>query len=707
VATEKTWRVGLLGAGYIAGIHARALRARRDVRVVAVCDRSLPRAQALAAGFRDCAAVGTLDGLLATQAEVVHVLLPPEAHAEAAQRVLAAGRHVLLEKPMAPDAAACRALVQAARERGLRLGVSHNFLFTRAAQQLRAWASDGTLGRLDSLSVDWLYPLGALRSGPFDQWMLRQPRNLLLELGPHPVAFLLDLAGSLAEPRVGASRPLDLPGGMRTYRHWQVQGHAGDTAVSMTLSVTPGPAVRSIVARGPGGTARCHFDRDICTIGAPVGHGAIDNLASGWAEAWQSGWQAARNFVRAAAGTLSQSPAADPFACSIARSVSAWYDSLAGEPDPRLDGEFGSRVMAECERFLDCLPAGALEVQARARPVASAPSSPRVLVVGGTGFIGSHLVRELAGKGVAVRVATRDAKAARTALECAPVELAEGDLRDAGYVDRTLRGIETVYYLARAHGIAWEDYLRNDVEVTRGFAERALAARVRRFIYTGTIDSCYSAQPGEVIRGDTPVDPAIGRRNLYARSKAACEALLRELQRERGLPLVVFRPGIVIGRGSPPAHWGVGMFLSDARVRTWGAGTHALPFVLVQDVVDALVLALDRPDIEGRTFLLTDPAGVSARDYLRAVAEGSGTRLQVSPTPIWQFYLWDAVKEGVKHLVRHPRRRVPSYRDWASRTHRARYDSSATMEALGWHPAGGRERLLELGAREPAREYYR
>jgi nucleoside-diphosphate-sugar epimerase len=328
-------------------------------------------------------------------------------------------------------------------------------------------------------------------------------------------------------------------------------------------------------------------------------------------------------------------------------------------------------------------------------------------VVGGTGFIGGHLVRGLSAGGVPVRVATRDARAAGVALEGACVELAEGDLRDRAYADRALRGIETVYYLARANGTTWEEYLRDDVEVTRGFAERALAAGVRRFIYTGTIDAHYSAQPGDLIRGDTPLDPAIGRRNFYARSKAACEALLRDMHRERGLPLVVFRPGIVIGRGGPPAHWGVGMFLSDFRVRTWGAGTHALPFVLVQDVVDALVLALDKPGIEGRTFLLTDPAGVSAHEYLRAVEEGSGTRLQVAPTPIWQFYLWDALKEAVKHLIRHPRRRLPSYRDWASRAHRATYDSSATIEALGWRPAGGRERLLELGAREPARDYYR
>jgi nucleoside-diphosphate-sugar epimerase len=149
------------------------------------------------------------------------------------------------------------------------------------------------------------------------------------------------------------------------------------------------------------------------------------------------------------------------------------------------------------------------------------------------------------------------------------------------------------------------------------------------------------------------------------------------------------------------------MFLSEARVRTWGDGMHPLPFVLVQDVVEALVLALDKPGIEGRTFLLTDPAALSARDYLRAVSEASGTRLRVDPTPIWKFFLWDVLKEAVKHLVRHPRRRIPSYRDWASRAHRARYDSKSTMEVLGWRPAGDRDRILELGVREPAREYFR
>ena len=73
-----------------------------------------------------------------------------------------------------------------------------------------------------------------------------------------------------------------------------------------------------------------------------------------------------------------------------------------------------------------------------------------------------------------------------------------------------------------------------------------MAAGIKRFIYTGTIASYASDDARNIIDNRTPLDPAIARRNHYARSKAACEALLQGMRRDRGLPLVILRPGIVI-----------------------------------------------------------------------------------------------------------------------------------------------------------------
>ena len=141
-----------------------------------------------------------------------------------------------------------------------------------------------------------------------------------------------------------------------------------------------------------------------------------------------------------------------------------------------------------------------------------------MLVLGGTGFIGRHLVAALAERGLAIRVATRNLASASIALNGLPVELLEGDLAQAVFLDRALEGIEVVYDLARASGDKWEDYYRSDVLVTRTVAERAMAKGVRRFIYTGTIDSYYSGNPTDAIGADTPLDPKIGARNPYARS---------------------------------------------------------------------------------------------------------------------------------------------------------------------------------------------
>ena len=143
-----------------------------------------------------------------------------------------------------------------------------------------------------------------------------------------------------------------------------------------------------------------------------------------------------------------------------------------------------------------------------------------------------------------------------------------------------------------------------------------------------------------------------------------------DLHREERLPVVIFRPGIVIGRGSSPLHWGVGMWSWDAVCQLWGRGETPLPLVLVDDVAAALVAALEAPGIEGEAFNLIADSGITARQYLGALERGAGVEFHKIPTPPWKFYLADVVKWVVKRAIRHPDRRPPSLRDWETRTQR-------------------------------------
>jgi nucleoside-diphosphate-sugar epimerase len=176
---------------------------------------------------------------------------------------------------------------------------------------------------------------------------------------------------------------------------------------------------------------------------------------------------------------------------------------------------------------------------------------------------------------------------------------------------------------------------------------------------------------------------------------------------DEGLPLVIVRPGIVIGRGGSPFHWGVGMWWNDAVCQLWGNGTNKLALVLVEDVAAGLIAAMETASIEGRAFNLVGDPMLTAQEYLDALDKAGGIRIQRHATPIARFYLLDMMKWLVKIAVRHPERRMPSYRDWESRTGRAVFDCSAAKNTLGWKPASDRQELVRRGIEEPLDEYFR
>jgi nucleoside-diphosphate-sugar epimerase/predicted dehydrogenase len=701
---EKRLKVGLLGAGFIIDSHAKALKAIPHVEITAVCDRAVERAEDAAKTYGIPHVFADLKDMLKLNLDVVHVLLPPDLHIDTTRQILEAGANVFLEKPMGLNSDDCQALVDLAKSKGLKLSVNHNFLFLPAYESLRKQARDGTLGNLDQITINWLYALGLIQFGPFNNWMLREPQNLWFELGPHLTAFMLDLLGPVDDITTQVSRPIDLPGGSRVYRKWHVHGVKGNTTIDLNMSVAPGFTDRSITVRGHAATAKCDFDRNIYFRDEPSGYGMLfDSFVTNMSVAKQQSKNALCNLVNDIKNTLKKSPESNPFGISIARSVKAYYETLDGIIDSRLDGQFGVNVIRACEKITKQAPFVAPESN-QVWTVIPPLQKPTVLVIGGTGFIGKYLVKQLTEAGHGVRVVTRGMSAGNIGLAGLPVELIQGDIADAAFMEKALAGIEVVYDLAKATGSKWEDYYNNDVLVTKNIAECAQKAGVKQFIYTGTIDSYYSANASEVITADTPLDTNKNR-NLYARSKATCEALLMEMHKSSGFPVTIFRPGVVIGKGCPPAHWGVGMFQSESRVQFWGDGQNKLPLVLVEDVASALVLAYGRKDIAGQTFLLTDAPLLSGQEYVDIVSNEIGTKLRAEPTPIWKFFIIDAFKEAAKNLIKHPNRKIPSYRDWDSRSHRAQYDNSKTKKVLGWQPAGNYDALVDKGIVSAVKEF--
>ena len=347
-----------------------------------------------------------------------------------------------------------------------------------------------------------------------------------------------------------------------------------------------------------------------------------------------------------------------------------------------------------------------IEQPAHVASGAGVPARATVLVLGATGFIGRTLVERLRRDGLAVRALVRDTAGRAESLARDGVELVKGDFTDTRCVESALEGIQHVVHLVhltRGQCSTWVDCLRLDVEPTRRLAELC-AARGISLHYSSSIAIYDGGHAGDVITESTPPSRAALRISLYARAKVTCEHLLAQTHRERGLAVVVFRPGIVIGAGGSPFHPGVGAWPSASVCQLWGDGRHGLPFVLVDDCADAMARALHTDGISGQSFNLVGAPCLSGNAYLDALEHISGTRIKRVRLPTWWLFARSAAKWGLQTLARDPARRMPSYGYSDGLSCRASYSANLAKKRLAWAPAADAATLIERGIVVPGSE---
>jgi nucleoside-diphosphate-sugar epimerase len=175
-------------------------------------------------------------------------------------------------------------------------------------------------------------------------------------------------------------------------------------------------------------------------------------------------------------------------------------------------------------------------------------------------------------------------------------------------------------------------------------------------------------------------------RGMYSRAKICAERVLQQMRVDSNLPVVIVRPGIVVGRGGILNHSGIGFWPSDTCCVGWGRGGTPLPFVLVDDVAQAIISALDTPGIEGMCFNLAGDVQMSAQEFVKLLSERSFRTFRFYPQSLWKLQLVEVGKWLLKRLARKRDNVFPSYRDLKSRAFRSRIDTKAAKHVLKWHP---------------------
>ncbi len=196
MSTRRPLGVAIAGLGFGEAVHLPALRACPHTEPVALWH---PRAERLEAACRSAELPGSTDfeALLANPAvEAVVIATPPEPRAALAERALLAGKHLLLEKPVALAAAEVEALQRLALQRGLTVAVDFEYRAVPLFQQLEALLLSGALGELVLVKLDWLMGSRADASRPWSWYsQASEGGGVLGALGTHAFDTLHWLVG--------------------------------------------------------------------------------------------------------------------------------------------------------------------------------------------------------------------------------------------------------------------------------------------------------------------------------------------------------------------------------------------------------------------------------------------------------------------------------------------------------------------------------
>ncbi|MBZ5619355.1 MAG: NAD-dependent epimerase/dehydratase family protein [Acidobacteriia bacterium] len=668
--TIKRVKVGLVGAGYVSAYHARALRSLPFVEMVGIADPDEIRAQALATRFGIPSAYPSLEAMAEAQPHVIHVLTPPSTHAALALQALDMGCHVFVEKPMAETVADCDRMIQRARQRGLVLSVNHSARMDPIVLKALKLVWNGALGEITAADFFRSSDYPPYAGGPAYPAHFRAGSYPFQDLGVHGLYLLEAFLGPIRHADVryynsGLGDP------NLVFDEWRALVETDHGTGQMYISWNVRPMQNEIVVHGTRGVML--VDCYLQTISLRKTYPApkpVQRILGAGLNSLGMLFKVTANTIRFATKRLLPSP-------GIHVSVVKFHEALRKNEPPPVPAEEGRRIIA----LLEGVSQRADEDKRRYLYEPPPVQRPRILVTGANGFLGRALVRRLREAGEPLRLLVR------RPLPTPPVNdlhMVYGDLGSPAVVDQAVEGMEIVFHVGAAMKGGPIEFQSGTIWGTRNIVEACERHGVRKLVYVSSMTVLDHAghEAGVPVNENTPYEPNAGQRGLYTQTKLEAEMTVLAAAAQGRIHALILRPGQIYGPGTemtPPG----GTIAIGGRWLVVGSGNHHVPFVYVENVVDALMLAARSELPNGAIFQLVDREGIRQKAYIEWVRR-SGRPVRVSYVPPW-FLL--CAGWGVELIGKILRRSMPLNRYRVrSITPLWPCDCATAYSHLGWKP---------------------
>lgn len=318
----------------------------------------------------------------------------------------------------------------------------------------------------------------------------------------------------------------------------------------------------------------------------------------------------------------------------------------------------------------------------------------RVLVTGGTGFTGAHLVRRLLTRGHEVVVLDNKEGLVYEDLLQQGANISIGSVTDRELVDKLVAGCDTVYHLAAAFrevNVPKSVYWEVNVNGTRYLLEAAEEHKVNRFVYCSTC-GVHGDVKNPPAAENAPITPA----DYYQYTKYEGEKVAQEFMKG-GMQIAILRPAAIYGPEDPERWLMLFKRVSAGRFLMFGDGKATYHPLYIDNLVDAFELAAEKEEAVGQTYLIADEKYYPLNDLVREI----GAVLEIKPNiihlPFAPLWIAAATTEAIYlPFQKNPpifRRRA----DWF-RQNRA-FNISKAKKELGYEPKVGLRSGLEKTAK--------
>ena len=266
----------------------------------------------------------------------------------------------------------------------------------------------------------------------------------------------------------------------------------------------------------------------------------------------------------------------------------------------------------------------------------------KVLITGGTGFVGSHLVPYLLNKGFKCRLLTRDMSAARKRYPKG-IEIFQGDLIDPDSLNGLMKGITHVIHMAAFGHVsaiseeAYYNFVNVNVYGTKNLLRACVKEKIERFVhFSSTAAMGLIRKNGPVNEDDLPVP-----RTPYQKSKLESEQVALKTGRELGIPVVVLRPCMIYGKGENTEFQKMAILMRKSLFPKVGRGQNLTPLVHAYDVVQAALAAMQHGQ-PGEVYLIASNKSLPMDELRAMVMEAWDSRAFYPYFPVWfmLFLAW-------------------------------------------------------------------